>query len=258
MSQYTQAPNAIFSPPRRGWLRHGNRPGDYAKAPRCGARTRSGGCCGQPAMRNGRCRMHGGLSTGPRTPEGLDRARRARWKHGYASAETRALRRLVAATCRDLAASVRLARSEIRRRCASSGRLRTAGPSSGGVVSSLGMGSIERNSTSPPIPLDDPWQDSPASQKGDVAYVGATCGRPSDEPVATGDRRSPLQIADVQDVPSSDSSLGMGWIARNRPFAGPAAGPIPPYLRPSPSRRRIGYASAQPSSLPGPPGAPLT
>ena len=65
-------------PPRRGRLRHGNPPGDYAKAPRCGARTRNGGCCRQPAMKNGRCRMHGGLSTGPRTAEGLARARRAR------------------------------------------------------------------------------------------------------------------------------------------------------------------------------------
>jgi hypothetical protein len=26
--------------------------------------------------------MHGGLSTGPRTPEGLERSRRARWVHG--------------------------------------------------------------------------------------------------------------------------------------------------------------------------------
>lgn len=26
--------------------------------------------------------MHGGLSTGPRTPEGLERCRRARWRHG--------------------------------------------------------------------------------------------------------------------------------------------------------------------------------
>jgi len=79
--------------PRCGWLRHGNRPGDYAKAPRCGARTRAGGCCRQPAMKNGRCRMHGGLSTGPRTPAGLARSRRARWKHGIYSAEIRALLR---------------------------------------------------------------------------------------------------------------------------------------------------------------------
>jgi hypothetical protein len=39
-------------------------------------------------MPNGRCRMHGGKSTGPRTPEGLERARKARWIHGERSAET--------------------------------------------------------------------------------------------------------------------------------------------------------------------------
>jgi len=39
-------------------------------------------------MRNGRRRMHGGRSTGPRTPEGLERARKARWIHGERSAET--------------------------------------------------------------------------------------------------------------------------------------------------------------------------
>jgi hypothetical protein len=38
-------------------------------APRCGARTRRGGSCAGPAMRNGRLPMHGGASTGPRTPE---------------------------------------------------------------------------------------------------------------------------------------------------------------------------------------------
>jgi hypothetical protein len=44
-------------------------------------------------MANGRCRVHGGLSTGPRTPEGLERSRRANWKHGYYSAETKAASR---------------------------------------------------------------------------------------------------------------------------------------------------------------------
>jgi hypothetical protein len=39
-------------------------------------------------MRNGRCRMHGGKSTGPRTPEGLERSRKARWIHGERSRET--------------------------------------------------------------------------------------------------------------------------------------------------------------------------
>jgi len=33
-------------------------------------------------MANGRCRLHGGKSTGPRTPEGLARSRRANWRHG--------------------------------------------------------------------------------------------------------------------------------------------------------------------------------
>lgn len=51
-------------------------------APRCGANTRAGTSCCAPAMANGRCRMHGGLSTGPRTPEGLARSRTANWKHG--------------------------------------------------------------------------------------------------------------------------------------------------------------------------------
>ena len=56
--------------------------------PRCGARTRNGGSCKSPAMPNGRCRMHGGKSTGPRTAEGLERMRRTNTKHGLYSAET--------------------------------------------------------------------------------------------------------------------------------------------------------------------------
>ena len=73
-----------------GWLKNGNPTGDPSTAPRCGAKTRRGKECQAPAMRNGRCRMHGGSSTGPRTPEGLARSRRARWKHGLYSAEAKA------------------------------------------------------------------------------------------------------------------------------------------------------------------------
>ena len=37
----------------------------------CGARTRAGTPCKRRDLyRNGRCRLHGGLSTGPKTPEG--------------------------------------------------------------------------------------------------------------------------------------------------------------------------------------------
>jgi hypothetical protein len=63
------------------------------RAPRCGASTRQRTACRNPAMRNGRCRMHGGMSTGPRTPAGLDRSRGARWKHGAYSQETKAILR---------------------------------------------------------------------------------------------------------------------------------------------------------------------
>jgi ribosomal protein L32 len=66
---------------------------------RCGARTRSGASCKSPAMQNGRCRMHGGTSTGPRTSEGLERMRRANTRHGIYSEESRrqmrAIRKLV-------------------------------------------------------------------------------------------------------------------------------------------------------------------
>jgi hypothetical protein len=50
---------------------------------RCGARTRKGTACkalSEPGRR--RCKLHGGKSTGPRTPEGRARiaeAQRSRW-----------------------------------------------------------------------------------------------------------------------------------------------------------------------------------
>jgi hypothetical protein len=87
---------------RRGRLKNGNPSGDYLQAPRCGARTRAGCPCRQPAMANGRCRMHGGLSTGPRTPAGLARSRAARLTHGYRTAELIGLRSRAAHAARRL------------------------------------------------------------------------------------------------------------------------------------------------------------
>ena len=73
---------------RRVLLRNGNPQGNPNNAPRCGARTRKGTSCRAPAMANGRCRLHGGKSTGPKTIEGLERSRKANWKHGRYSAES--------------------------------------------------------------------------------------------------------------------------------------------------------------------------
>jgi hypothetical protein len=89
VKQPAQAPHMQ----RRGWLKNGNPAGDYSKAKRCGAKTRRGTPCQCPGMKNGRCRLHGGLSTGPKTAEGRERSRRAVTKHGRYSAEAKAERR---------------------------------------------------------------------------------------------------------------------------------------------------------------------
>ena len=38
-------------------------------------------------MKNGRYRIHGGTSTGPKTKEGIENIRKAHWNHGQRSAE---------------------------------------------------------------------------------------------------------------------------------------------------------------------------
>src|SRR5262249_57117643 len=70
-------------------------------SPRCGARTRSGNACQAPAMPNGRCRMHGGMSPGP--PKGNKNA----LKHGRYTAEAIARRREVSALVRAMKALAR-------------------------------------------------------------------------------------------------------------------------------------------------------
>ena len=86
---------------RDGPLRSGNPRGNPHLAPRCGAKARRTGCACRAslpavglapgrlsrgltrgAMANGRCRSHGGKSTGPRTPEGLASVARAHTTHG--------------------------------------------------------------------------------------------------------------------------------------------------------------------------------
>ena len=52
--------------------------------PPCGAKTRSGTPCRRRSFANGRCRNHGGLSSGPKSSEGRQRiveAQKRRWEH---------------------------------------------------------------------------------------------------------------------------------------------------------------------------------
>lgn len=70
---------------------HQPRPAGWVNCPKCGARTRSGRPCAAPAIQGKkRCRMHGGLSTGPRTKEGLSALVFKNLKHGRRSKMFRA------------------------------------------------------------------------------------------------------------------------------------------------------------------------
>jgi hypothetical protein len=61
--------------------------------PSCGAKTRSGGLCKHKGnLRNGRCKRHGGASTGPiNQPFGKDHHR---YVHGLRTKEVTMMRRL--------------------------------------------------------------------------------------------------------------------------------------------------------------------
>lgn len=68
--------------------------GGRIKCKRCQARSsRKKQQCGKPAMQGKNvCDTHGGLSTGPRTQEGIKRIQNAHWKHGNETKEARAER----------------------------------------------------------------------------------------------------------------------------------------------------------------------
>jgi uncharacterized protein YjcR len=68
---------------------------DMVRAPRCGAKTKSSRKpCQSPAMANGRCYMHGGMSPGAK--KGNQNAR----KHGFYSAEAIADRQAISTLLR--------------------------------------------------------------------------------------------------------------------------------------------------------------
>jgi len=65
--------------------------GPMLASPRCGAKTRSGGSCGSPAVRGKkRCRMHGGAHG-----SGAPRANQNARKHGLFTGEAIAERRQI-------------------------------------------------------------------------------------------------------------------------------------------------------------------
>ena len=68
---------------------------------RCLAKTRQGTKCQRAAFKhNGCCAMHGGLSTGALTPEGLQRISEANLKHGRQTKDKLAAQRHAAAVGR--------------------------------------------------------------------------------------------------------------------------------------------------------------
>jgi len=67
----------------------------------CGAKSRTNKYqpCMRIPMKNGRCHLHGGKSTGSKTPEGRLIQKMASWKHGMRSkeaiAEAKTVRQMV-------------------------------------------------------------------------------------------------------------------------------------------------------------------
>ena len=81
---------------------------------RCGAKTRRGTECQRPAYkRNGRCPLHGGKSTGARTPEGLRRISEANLKHGRYTKDKLERKRRAAEVGRECRAKLKIIKQRL-------------------------------------------------------------------------------------------------------------------------------------------------
>ena len=75
---------------------------------RCLAKTRRGTECQKPAIKGrSRCQLHGGRSTGPKTPEGRARIAAANYKHGNRTNERLAENKALAQSNREIWAAFR-------------------------------------------------------------------------------------------------------------------------------------------------------
>lgn len=82
---------------------------------KCGARTRYGTACQRPAYkRNGRCGLHGGKSTGAKTPEGLQRISEANLKHGLYTKEKLERKRRAAEVGQRVRAELRIIEQQLK------------------------------------------------------------------------------------------------------------------------------------------------
>ncbi len=194
--------------PNRGRLRHGNPSGDFLSAPRCGARTRAGCACRQPAMASpgggrGRCRLHGGKSTGARTAAGLARCRTTRLTHGARTAEIIDLRSAAARHGRALRILARAAKpqserptpcpaSRSRTSLQSSHRLRQ--PARGEANGSPAVLFFPVSPRRKPGPINSGlWNMDPGFRRGDSRILNFRRGPVSVQPRRT--RRTPDQCA---------------------------------------------------------------
>ena len=83
---------------------------------RCGAKTRRGTQCQRPARKvNGRCRLHGGRSTGAKTQEGRAKIAAANLKTGEFTKEKIAVQKEQAKIARDMKARIKVIEHQLRR-----------------------------------------------------------------------------------------------------------------------------------------------
>ena len=83
---------------------------------RCGAKTRRGTPCQRPARKvNGRCRLHGGRSTGAKTQEGRAKIAAANLKTGEFTKEKIAIQKEQAKIARDIKARIKVIEHQLTR-----------------------------------------------------------------------------------------------------------------------------------------------